>query len=194
MPNSSTPKATHAFCSQTMKLALAVTGLLMLAIAAPAAPRQSNDGRVPDLRDCQNLHVQAGNKALFHVYAEGVQIYRWNGTNWIFVAPEAVLFANAGGDGVVGIHYAGPTWESLSGSKVVGTVLERCTPATDAIPWLLLGALVTEGPGILDRVTFIQRINTVGGLAPPDPGNTLGEVSRVPYIAEYVFYRHTTNK
>jgi Protein of unknown function (DUF3455) len=190
MTNSSALKATRAFCLQPMKLALAVTGLLMLVLVAPAAPRQSNDGRVPDLGACQNLHVEAGNKVLFHVYAEGVQIYSWNGTSWIFVAPEAVLFANAGGDGVVGIHYAGPTWETLSGSKVVGTVLERCTPAADAIPWLLLGALVNEGPGILDRVTFIQRINTVGGTAPPDPGNSLGEVARVPYIAEYVFYRH----
>jgi Protein of unknown function (DUF3455) len=192
--NTSILRATHAFCLQLMKLALAVTGLLMLALEAPAAPRQSNDGRVPDLGDCQNLHVEAGNKVLFHVYAEGVQIYRWNGTSWIFVAPEAVLFADAGSHGVVGIHYAGPTWETLSGSKVVGTVLDRCTPASDDIPWLLLGALVNEGPGILDRVTFIQRINTVGGIAPTDPGNSSGEVARVPYIAEYVFYRHTTNK
>jgi hypothetical protein len=78
MTNSSTLKA-HAFCLQLVKLALTVMGLLMLmpALAAPAAPRQSNDGRVPDLGDCQNLHVQAGNKVLFHVYAEGVQIYRW---------------------------------------------------------------------------------------------------------------------
>ena len=31
------------------------------------------------------------------MYAEGVQIYRWNGTSSIFVAPEAELFADAGG-------------------------------------------------------------------------------------------------
>jgi hypothetical protein len=33
------------------------------------------------------------------------------------VAPEAVLFADAGDHGVVGIHFGGPTWENPSGSK-----------------------------------------------------------------------------
>ena len=132
---------------------------------------------------------QTGNKVAHHLYAEGVQIYRWNGTSWIFVAPEAELFANAGANGTVGIHYAGPTWESNSGSKVVATVLERCTPDPDAIPWLLLEAVSTEGPGIFARVTFIQRVNTVGGNAPTDPGDFVGEVVEVPYTAEYYFYR-----
>jgi len=135
------------------------------------------------------LQVPAGNKVAFHVYAEDVQIYRWNGASWTFVAPEAVLFADAGEDGAVGIHYAGPTWESVSGSKVVGMVLERCTPDPDAIPWLWLGAVSNEGPGIFHQVTFIQRVNTVGGNAPTDPGDFPGEVARVPYIAEYFFYR-----
>jgi Protein of unknown function (DUF3455) len=129
-----------------------------------------NDNRAPELvGDCQILQVPAGNKVAFHVYAEGVQIYRWNGTSWAFVAPEAVLFANPGGRGVVGIHYVGPTWESGSGSKVVGTVLQRCTPDPSAIPWLKLQAVSSEGPGIFHRVTYIQRVNTVGGLAPPVP-------------------------
>jgi hypothetical protein len=134
------------------------------------------------------LQVQAGNKVSFHVYAEGVQIYRWNGTSWSFIAPEAVLFAD-GDDGAVGIHYAGPTWESVSGSKVVGTVLERCTPDPEAIAWLLLEAVSNEGPGIFRRVTFIQRVNTVDGNAPSDPGGFPGEEVRVPYTAEYFFYR-----
>jgi hypothetical protein len=38
-------------------------------------------------------------------------------------------------------------------------------------------------------VTFIQRVNTVGGNAPTDPGNFPGEVTRVPYTADYFFYR-----
>lgn len=79
--------------------------------------------------------------------------------------------------------------ESVSGSRVVGTVLERCTPDPDAIPWLLLGTVFSEGPGIFHRVSFIQRVNTVGGNAPTDPGAFSGEVVRVPYTTEYVFYR-----
>jgi len=156
-------------------------------LITPAAEGQSNGGRAPDLGDCPKLQVQ-GKRVSFHVYAEGVQIYRWDGARWIFVAPEAELFADAGGHGAVGIHYAGPTWESRSGSKVMGAVLERCTPDSDAIPWLLLAAVFNDGPGVFARVTFIQRVNTVGGIAPSNPGDFPGETARVPYVAEYFFY------
>ena len=157
---------------------------------APAAGAASAGGnRAVDLGACQNLQVPAGSKLAFHVYASGVQIYRWTGTSWAFVGPEAVLTADAGGNGVVGIHYGGPTWESNSGSKVIGTLLQPCTPDPNAIPWLLLGAVRTEGPGIFERVTFIQRVNTVGGNAPSSPGSFAGEEARVPYTTEYFFYR-----
>jgi hypothetical protein len=92
-------------------------------------------------------------------------------------------------DGQVGTHYVGPTWESNSGSKVVGVRVAGCTPDPTAIPWLLLRAVTSEGPGILHRVTFIQRVNTVGGLAPTAPGSEIGEQVEVPYTAEYFFYR-----
>ena len=118
-----------------------------------------------------------------------MQIYRWDGTGWTFVAPEATLYADAGHHGVIGTHYAGPTWESASGSTVVGEVEKRCTPDPDAIPWLRLKAKTSEGPGIFDGVTYIQRVNTVGGKAPAEPGDYEGEEVRVPYAAEYYFYR-----
>ena len=35
----------------------------------------------------------------------------------------------------------------------------------------------------------IQRVNTVGGKAPTAPGDYVGELVRVPYTAEYFFYR-----
>jgi hypothetical protein len=50
----------------------------------------------------------------------------------------ARLFADAEYHGEVGIHYAGPTWESHSGGKVIASRLEGCTPDPTAIPWLLL--------------------------------------------------------
>ena len=174
-------------CRRTARVAGVAALVVSLVAAARADP--GNDNRAPDLGDCQILRVPVGNKVAVHAYAVGVQIYRWSGTSWDFVAPEAVLFPGSGGNGVIGIHYAGPTWESASGSKVVGTVLERCTPDPDAIPWLLLKAVASEGPGVFHRVTFIQRVNTVGGKAPADPGDFVGEVARVPYTAEYFFYR-----
>jgi hypothetical protein len=119
----------------------------------------------------------------------GVQIYRWNGASWDFVEPVARLYASANYHGEVGIHYAGPTWESNSGSKVVATRLEGCSPDPTAIPWLLLQTVSTEGPGIFSSVTYIQRVNTVGGLAPAAPGLSIGATVEVPYTAEYYFYR-----
>lgn len=165
------------------------SAVMFLFAHAGSGETNPSDGRVPDLGTCQRLQVEAGNKVAFHVYAEGVQIYRWNGTSWVFVAPEADLFADIGQNGVVGSHYAGPTWESNSGSKVVAMLLDRCTADVDAIDWFLLKAVSSEGPGTFHRVTFIQRVNTTGGLAPSDPGNTIGEIARVPYTAEYFFYR-----
>ena len=145
--------------------------------------------RAVDLGTCTNLRAPAGATLISHVYAAGDQIYRWNGTSWVFVAPSAILSADAGGHSTVGTHYAGPTWESNSGSKVVGTVLDRCTVSTAAIPWLSLTVVSSNGPGIFDGVTFIQRVNTVGGTAPAAAGTFVGETVNVPYTADYYFYR-----
>ena len=154
--------------------------LCVIAVAARA-------DRTPEVP--AGLQVLEGNKVEFHAYAVGVQIYQWNGTAWVFVAPEAVLFANAGANGEVAIHYAGPTWESNSGSKVVGARVAGATVDPTAIPWLLLQAKTTEGPGIFARTTYIQRVNTTGGIAPATAGSSVGQQARVPYTAEYYFYR-----
>ena len=163
---------------------------LLLALVTTVGAEPGNDNRAPELvGDCAKLRVEAGNKVVAHGYAIGVQIYRWDGTAWVFVAPDAVLYEDPDFHGEFATHFAGPTWESSSGSKVVGTVDKKCTPDPDSIPWLLLKASASEGPGIFDGVTFIQRVNTVGGLAPTTGGSATGEEVRVPYTAEYFFYR-----
>jgi len=172
------------------KSSLLTTTVLALGTLAFAAVGRAQDNREPDLSaDCSSLEVGDTNKVSSHVYAVGVQIYRWTGSAWTFVAPAAVLYANEDHDGEVGTHYAGPTWESNSGSKVVGVRVAGCTPDPNSIPWLKLQAVTSEGPGIFHRVTFIQRVNTVGGVAPSVAGTTVGELAQVPYAAEYVFYR-----
>lgn len=143
--------------------------------------------RGPALGTCDRLRAPAGSQLTFHTYAAGVQIYRWTGTSWAFVAPEADLFADAGLHGHVGTHYAGPTWRSTSGSTVVGTVADRCAPDASAIPWLRLDG-VGAGPGVFAHVRVIQRVNTAGGLAPTVAGSVVGQEARVPYTAEYFFY------
>ena len=185
-------KTNHSCSSRCLAVRMTLAALAVLALASIPVAR-SEDNRAPDLPSplCDRLQVQPGNKVAFHVYALGVQIYRWDGTSWGFVAPAARLFADAEYHGEVGTHYAGPTWESHSGGKVIASRLEGCTPDPTAIPWLLLQRVSTEGPGIFDRVTYIHRVNTSGGLAPTAPGPSIGAEVEVPYAAEYYFYRAT---
>ena len=171
----------------------ALIALLIVIGLAPASISAAPDGdqKAPELPSplCDRLKVEAGNKVHSHVYATGTQIYRWYGLSWVFVEPAATLYANTDYDGKVGIHYRGPTWESNSGSKVVATRLQGCSPEPTAIPWLLLQTVSTDGPGPFGSVTYIQRLNTVGGLAPTAPGSSIGAPAEVPYAAEYFFFR-----
>ena len=174
-------------------------GLLALAIGLSCtvvsnSRAEGTDNRAPEVPT--GLAVSDTNKVHFHVYAVGAQIYTWvvNPTNaalssWVFVAPDAVLL-DSDGD-VVGKHYAGPTWESNSGSKVVGVRVNGVTVNSNAIPWLLLRAASTDGKGILAATTYVQRVNTTGGLPPSTPGTSAGQQAHVPYTAEYYFYRHS---
>src|SRR5436309_13707769 len=164
------------------KLAPAAAALALLAFTLGARAQDSAPPALPSPL-CDSLQIPDGNTLTFHAYAIGVQIYRWDGTTWIFVAPSATLYADPGYHGKVGTHFAGPTWQSLSGSKVVGMRLAGCTPDTSAIPWLKLGALSSQGPGVFNGVTFIQRVNTVGGKAPATAGTTVGQIANVPYSA-----------
>lgn len=82
-------------------------------------------------------------------------------------------------------------------STVWAALIGQATVSPDAIPWLLLpvekiGA--QNGPTGGDTLTatsFIQRLNTTGGLAPATGCDSLANVGSkafVPYTADYVFY------
>ncbi|HET9440916.1 MAG TPA: DUF3455 domain-containing protein [Longimicrobiales bacterium] len=174
------------------RLFVSVAAAAMLAACADEAPLSpASQNALPAqfaFGVCDNLDVEAGHELAFHTYARGVQVYRWNGTSWSFVGPVATLYADANEKAVVGTHYSGPTWESVSGSKVVAALVDRCTRDANSIPWLLLKKVSSTGPGVFQGVTFIQRMNTVGGNAPANAGNFIGEVVEIPYTAEYFFY------
>jgi FtsP/CotA-like multicopper oxidase with cupredoxin domain len=167
--------------------ATAVTG--SLAARSAAASGDISDGnRLPDLSLCPALAAPVGSTLVLHAFGIGFQIYHWNGTSWGAATPAATLFADAAGTGQVATHFAGPTWQSNSGSTVVGTVANRCTPDAASIAWLSLTA-VPSGDGVFAKVTFIQRLNTVGGNAPSTDGTVIGQEARVPYTADYLFYQ-----
>jgi len=182
-PNQNSPSGLLA------RLPVAALALLLAACASPCRAEAGNDNRAPDVPNAIQVPGTT-NKVHFHAYAVGVQIYVWNGTSWVFRAPEAVLFADASANGEIGIHYGGPTWETQSGSKVIGGAVANAPSANpDSVPWLLVRVVSTEGPGVLERTTYIQRVNTLGGKAPSTDGTTVGEEAHVPYTAEYYFYR-----
>ena len=176
----------HSLATKSNLTLLAFT--LALAFAAPA---RAADGRGPDLPlpVCERIDVPAGNRLSSRVYAFGVQIYRWSGTHWAFIAPEATLYSDPCYENEVGTHFAGPIWQANDGSAVKGARRDDCTPYRGAIPWLLLDATPLSSSGVYARVTFIQRVNTIGGTAPAQAGAFVGDEARVPYTTEYYFYR-----
>ncbi|WP_457325152.1 DUF3455 domain-containing protein [Roseateles sp. P5_E11] len=140
------------------------------------------------------LQPPAGQVLQLEALAQGWQIYECqakadgSGTAWVFKAPEATLADRAGRP--LGKHYAGPTWEGLDGSTVVGEVKARDPgPDAKAIPWLLLAAKSNGGGGVFSTTKSIQRVATVGGVAPAEACTAAGQVVRVTYTATYYFYR-----
>jgi hypothetical protein len=175
--------------SEISKVAAFLLALLVAACASPQSP--TSMVKVPDA-----LKPGANESLAMIVPAKGVQIYECRarrdpvgGYEWAFVAPEADLF-NARGNRI-GRHYAGPHWESTDGSKILGTLKERAdAPVPDAIPWLLLAAKSVGSEGSFSKVTSVQRVNTVGGLAPKAGCSqaAVGTPARISYTADYYFF------
>jgi hypothetical protein len=176
---------------QWIRSSVAVTAIAASLGATLPTQLEASDNRAPEVP--QEIQIEEGNKVHFHGYAEGVQIYTWNGNDWGNAVPRATLFDEDGN--IVIAHFGtpnGPAWRSNSGSEVVGKLPpKKVTVDRDSIPWLLLAANpdLTHGPGVLGETTFIHRVNTVGGNAPLVAGLVIGQVAEVPYTADYFFYR-----
>jgi len=165
-----------------------VSSLPLLVAACAGLQKPTPTVNVPD-----KLKPRANESLAMIVPAKGVQIYECRvkkdqagAYEWAFVAPEADLFDTSGRK--IGRHYAGPHWESTDGSKVAGTVKESTdAPQADAIPWLLLVTKSVGSQGSFSKITSIQRVNTVGGVAPKTgcSQSTVGTTARIPYAADY---------
>jgi FtsP/CotA-like multicopper oxidase with cupredoxin domain len=165
---------------------------LISVLAACATSQAPPASPVPE-----SLRAPQSQVLAIEVHASGVQIYDCRPAKgdptrfeWTLRAPEADLSDRTGK--AVGKHYAGPTWEAKDGSKVIGEVIARDSgPDPAAIPWLLLRATSATGTGIFAQIQSIQRLRTVGGKAPADgcTETQSGGQRRVPYTADYLFYR-----
>ncbi len=162
---------------------------LLLALGLTSTFPALADGQTEQSDVPPELRVPDGYKRVLESVGRGVQIYDCVGGAWNFREPTAALFDQRT-DKVVAIHYVGPTWQSIrDSSKVVGAVKARRDaphPQRD-IPWLLLQATSTAGPGLFADVQYIQRLDTRGGVAPAGPCTT-GQTVSVPYEATYAFW------
>jgi hypothetical protein len=140
--------------------------------------------------------VPPGYVLLFSRHAAGVQTYECQNGVWAFRAPRAVLF-NPHSHQLSAIHYggidrgltAGPWWESVyDGSRIRGgNAVSAPSPNANSIPLLRLEVLERQGSGVFSQVSYIQRLNTVGGVGPTGACST-GARRWVAYTADYYFY------
>jgi len=163
----------------------------LLLQAAGVAPLLAACSATPLPPAPEALRPPAGATLALSASARGVQIYECQGQQWRLVAPQAELFDAAGQR--IGTHGAGPFWRLSDDSRVIASVAARAdAPTAGAIPWLLLAARPAAGGaarGLLVGVTHIQRINTAGGSAPTGNCESHGRPLRVPYSADYHFYK-----
>ena len=124
-------------------------------------------------------------------HAEGAQVYECKAgpdgkLAWAFREPIATLLLDGK---TIGRHYAGPNWEHMDGSAVVGKVAANAPGATPKdIPLLKLDVVSSRGSGALSGVTTVQRINTAGGKLEGEC-DKVGTYRNAPYSADYVFLR-----
>lgn len=165
-----------------------------------------------------NIQVPAGNTAYMKGYAVGTQNYVClpadTGLAWKFQAPQATVFLtyrlfNLEVRQQIMTHFLSPnptedgkparaTWQSSLDTSSVWAkkIAESSDPAyvaPGAIPWFLLQAVGTQrGPSggtMMSPTTYIQRVNTTGGVAPAVGCTEAGAIQFVPYTAEYIFYQ-----
>ena len=177
--------------------ALVALPLLCALAACGALPARPDDSTLKASNVPAAIAVPSGSKLAFTLHGSGLQNYECRakpagagGYDWVFVSPEAALSDRLGA--LVGRHYAGPTWEYGDDSKVTGKVLaDAAAPKPGDIAWLLLQGTSSARIGVFNGVTYIQRVNTEGGVAPSDAcaANLVGTKKAVPYNADYLFYK-----
>ena len=172
-----------------------ITVVAALIAAVAAGPPAHAAPAVPDVP--ATIAVQDGHKPYLLGHASGVQIYTCltlpGGYAWSPATPRADLRDDSGV--VIVRHFAGPSWQAKDGSLVRASRVDGVTVDPTAIQWLLLKAgTPTAGPDgdRLTATTYIQRINTTGGLTPPttdcNPASA-GSTREIPYTADYLFWK-----
>jgi Protein of unknown function (DUF3455) len=194
-----------------LRLMMCLATLAVAFTVSRPPPAHAADVTPPPVPD--NIQVPEGNTAFLEGDAIGTQDYiclpSGSGFAWTFFGPQATLFNDD--DKQVITHFLSPnpfesgtpraTWQhSRDTSTVWGTAIAPSSDpdfvAPGAIPWLLLQVVgAQDGPTGGDKLletTFIQRLNTSGGVAPLTgctQSTDVGKMALVPYTADYFFYK-----
>ena len=205
--------------TRRIKLITCISALVTAFVVALPQVGHAQNVTPPPVPDRLQAPIPEGNEAFLIGHAFGSQDYvcaaSGSGVAFVLTTPEAVLFDNPA-HRVIN-HFFSPnpveggtiraTWQSTRNSSVfwgkgVATATAASDPdfvAPDAIAWVTLSqAGVLEGSGTGDNLavaTFVQRVNTVGGLAPSIGCNSPADLEKtafVPYEADYVFFRNPT--
>jgi hypothetical protein len=205
MQNRNTMKDQSARFMRLVACGGALAAALALALPQPARAVNVTPPSAP------GLEVDAGNKPFLVGHAVGTQNYvclpSGGGFAWTLFTPQATLFNDDGKELIT--HFFGPNpdpsekgtiraaWQdSRDTSTVWAKVIRDPVVVTKgAIAWLLLEkAGVLPGPAggdTLTKTTFVQRVNTSGGVAPEtgcSQSSDVGAKAFVPYTADYFFY------
>ncbi len=185
-------------------LASFATALLAGCVAVPLPGPPAGPGPVPDrpspppraeppsLGFFSRIKVPVGHDPALQLAARGVQIFRCErhggAFEWRFRLPEAELFDLQGQS--VGRHGANFSFEHRDGSRLLATVVAYDKADSDAtLPWLLFAAK-SFGKGEFGGVTYVQRVNTRGGMPPRRcDAAEVNRLLRVDFSADFIFYR-----
>ncbi|MES2687920.1 MAG: DUF3455 domain-containing protein [Pseudomonadota bacterium] len=146
-----------------------------------------------------SVQVPAGNRVAMETVGVGEITYVCSAKKdmagqyeWVFAGPDAKL--NDRGGKQVGKYYGPPaTWEAMDGSKLTATQIAVApnTMMAGSIPLQLVKGNPAMGSGMMQGVTYIQRVDTRGGVAPAMPcaAGNLNAKQIVKYQADYIFYK-----
>lgn len=182
----------------TALLGLAVTAAALGALSpAAASPVTGHTPSRPSTATPAAIAPPAGHVLSLEVVGRGVQNYQCNAGDWAGRGPSAVLQRR---HRTIGIHYRSavdnlPQWASISDpSSVIAAEIGRAPSDTaNSIPQLLLQTRQTVGgeDSMFGAVTYIQRVRTVGGVAPTEACTTAldGTTRSSAYTTIYRFFR-----
>lgn len=160
--------------------------------AAPVTPPAAPPATPPSLGFLSRIKTPDAVEPVLRLQGRGVQVFRCeargSGYTWVYRLPEADL-VDASGKALVR-HGANFSFEHADGSRLLGTVVAFDDPPDPRnLRWLLLSTR-SFGDGVLSGITFVQRVDTIGGMPPPrcDAGQQ-SRLLRVDFSADFVFYK-----